>query len=60
MKSELGWDRVLKNKQVLTSKVPSAVIYSIRVKDSPPGRTVKPALYFVGREGTSEAAFLRP
>ena len=60
MKSKLGWDKVPKNKQVLTSKVPSAVIDFIKVKDSPPRRTVKPALYFVGREGTSEAAFLRP
>ena len=60
MKSKLCWDKVLKNKQVLTSKVPSAVIVFIKVKDSPPGRTVKPALCFVGREGTSEAAFLRP
>ena len=58
MKSELGWDRVLKNKQVLTPKVPSAV--HLLHKGLPPGRTVKPALYFVGREGTSEAAFLRP
>ena len=35
MESKLGWDRVLKNKQVLTSKVPSAVIVFIKVKDSP-------------------------
>ena len=60
MKSELGWDRVLKIKQVLTPKVPSAVHLLHKGEGLPSGRTVKPALYFVGREGTSEAAFLRP
>ena len=32
MKSKLGWDKVPKNKQVLTSKVPSAVIDFIKVE----------------------------
>ena len=32
MKAKLCWDKVLKNNQVLTSKVPSAVIGFIKVE----------------------------
>ena len=59
MRAKLGWDAGPKNKQVLTSKIPPAVIDFMEKKDSPPRRPVKPALYFVGKEGTPEAKFLK-
>ena len=59
LRAKLGWDKGPKNKQVLATKVPPAVIDFMKKKDSPPRRAVKPALYFVGKEGTSEAAFLK-
>ena len=58
-KDKLGWSKGPNNKQVKVSKIPEVATDLIEKKFSPPRRVVKPSIYFVGEEGTSEAAFLR-
>ena len=57
-KDKLGWSKGPNNKQVKVSKIPEVATDLIEKKFSPPRRVVKPSIYFVGEEGTSEAAFL--
>ena len=59
LKEKLGWSRGKNNKQITSSKIPPPAADAVNNKPSPPRRSVKPGLFFVGNEGTPEAAFLK-
>ena len=59
LKEKLGWSRGKNNKQISSTKIPPPAADAVNNKPSPPRRPVKPGLFFVGNEGTSEAAFLK-
>ena len=58
IRDKLGWSRGPNTKQVLSSKIPEYASDAVVKKVTPPRRPTKPGIYFVGTEGSNEAAFL--